>query len=183
MDDLKIIALYLARDQRAISETAEKYENLCYSLAGNILSNPEDIAECINDTYLALWNAIPPEPRDFKAFVCRTAKNLALKKFRYNTEQKRDERLSASWSELEKTLPDSRINPDFSESAIGEYISSFLRTEKELSRNIFICKYFMFYSDSEIAKRYLLSPGNVRITLHRTRKRLKDYLEKEGIDV
>lgn len=91
MDDRDIIALYWQRAERAIHETAAKYGGLCYTIAHNILSSREDSEECVNDTYLGLWNAIPPQkPERFSAFVARVARNLALKRFDHVNAQKRN---------------------------------------------------------------------------------------------
>lgn len=90
MDDRDIIALYWQRAERAIHETAAKYGGLCYTIAHNILSSREDSEECVNDTYLGLWNAIPPQkPERFSAFVARVTRNLALKRFDHVNAQKR----------------------------------------------------------------------------------------------
>lgn len=91
MDDRDIIALYWQRAERAIHETAAKYGGLCYTIAHNILSSREDSEECVNDTYLGLWNAIPPQkPERFSAFVARVTRNLALKRFDHVNAQKRN---------------------------------------------------------------------------------------------
>ena len=81
MDDLSIIELYFARDEQAIKETDAKYGKLCHSIAYNILNNNEDSEECVNDTYIGVWNTIPPtRPNNFMAFVCRITRNLSLKR-------------------------------------------------------------------------------------------------------
>ncbi len=90
MDDLGIIALYFARDEQAIKETDAKYGKLCYRIAYNILNNYEDSKECVNDTYVGVWNAIPPtRPNNFMSFVCRIARNLTLKKLAFMRCEKR----------------------------------------------------------------------------------------------
>ena len=81
MDDTRIIALFTERDEHAIEETAAKYGRLCLQVANNLLANPEDANECVNDTYLGLWNAIPPaEPENLAAYACRITRNLAMKR-------------------------------------------------------------------------------------------------------
>ena len=131
MDDNQIIGLYFSRDQRAIEETGLKYGKLCRTVANNLLKNPEDSEECVNDTYLALWNSIPPEsPRNFSAYICRIARNLSLKKLEYGSAQKRSAGAAVSFSELESLLPDSAFAPDRSETEVSDLISRFLRTEK-----------------------------------------------------
>ena len=101
MDDEKIIDLYWARSDSAITETDKKYRNHCMYIARNILNNISDSEECINDTYLAAWNSIPPErPNYLSAFLAKITKNLALKKFRYNTADKRKKEAAVSIEEL-----------------------------------------------------------------------------------
>ena len=103
MEDEKIIALFWSRSEQAIEETAAKYGRLCRKIAGNILENEQDTEECLNDTYLGVWNSIPPaRPAVLRAYVCRIARNLAVKKFRSNTAAKRDSRSDCLLEELEE---------------------------------------------------------------------------------
>ena len=84
MDDLRIIELYFERDEQAIKETDAKYGKLCHSIAYNILNNHKDSEECVNDTYVGVWNAIPPtRPSNFMSFVCKIARNLSLKRLEF----------------------------------------------------------------------------------------------------
>ena len=90
MDDMKIIELYFERDQQAIAQTDAKYGKLCHSIAYNILCNHEDSEECVNDTYVGVWNAIPPtRPNSLMAFVCKIAQNLSLKRLEFIKREKR----------------------------------------------------------------------------------------------
>lgn len=90
MDDLMIIELYFARNEQAINETDIKYGKLCLNMANNILSDNEDSKECVNDTYLSVWNKIPPtRPDNFMAYICKIVRNLSLKKLDFNLAQKR----------------------------------------------------------------------------------------------
>lgn len=182
MTDLSIIELYFARSEDAIKETDTKYGKLCRSIAYNILHDNEDSEECVNDTYIGLWNAIPPtRPRNLMAFVCRIARNLSLKRLETQLRQKRSKEMVTSFSELADILPDESTLDTFSDEGVGKLISDFLRREKEENRNVFIRKYYFFDSVSDIAKRYSFTESKVKNMLHRTRKKLKDYLTKEGI--
>lgn len=181
MDDLQIIALYFARSERAIRETATKYGKLCFSIAQNVLQNEADAEECVNDTYLSTWNTIPPtKPNSFSAFLSKITRNLSIKKLDYNMAQKRNSSIVASFDELEKILPDNRWQLD-TEEQLGGVISDFLRSESEESRNVFLRKYWYFDSIADIAYRYSFSESKVKILLHRTRNRLRETLQKEGI--
>lgn len=101
MEDEKIIGLYWDRNEDAIVETSSKYDKLCFLIANNILANHEDSEECVNDTYLGLWNAIPKQrPSRFSVFVSRITRNLALKKFEYLSAAKRNPEAVCSFEEL-----------------------------------------------------------------------------------
>ena len=184
MEDHKIIELYFSRDERAIKETDLKYGKLCHHLAYNILKSKEDAEECVNDTYIGIWNAIPPEkPNHFISFVGKIARNLALKRLESATRQKRSQASVVSFSELEEILSDESIAADVSNEEIGKAISAFLRKEKADSRKVFIRKYYFFDSISEIAERYGFTESKVKNMLYHTRNKLKEYLIKEGIEI
>lgn len=185
MDDERIIALYWARDEAAIRETSLKYGGLCARIAGNILVSREDGEECVNDTYLAVWNAIPDQrPTIFSAFIGRITRNLALKKYEYRSAAKRSPAAVASFEEL----GDCVSGTDRAESGaecrlIEELISTFLRRQKEERRNVFLRRYWYFDSIAEICAATGFSPGKVKSILYETRRKLRLYLESEGIEV
>ena len=184
MDDTRILAMYRERDEHAIEETAAKYGRLCLTVANNLLANPEDANECVNDTYLAIWNAIPPaEPENLTAFICRITRNQALKRLETANAAKRTAEAEISIHELEEILPDARISPQVAEDELSRQINAFLRTEKPDARKVFVRKYWFFDSVSEIARRYGYSENKVKSMLFRTRNKLKIYLKKEGFDV
>ena len=169
MDDLKIIDLYFERDENAIKETEKKYGRLCLNIATNIIGNIEDAKECVNDTYLGVWNAIPPaRPNNFTAFICKIARNISLKKWAFLTCEKRNSDMLVSLSELEN---------------IGKLISEFLLSEKENARNIFIRKYYFFDTISDIANRYSFTESKIKSILYRTRTKLKEYLIEKGVSI
>ena len=182
IDDHSVIELYFARDERAIRETSDKYGKLCQNIARNILGNAQDAEECVNDAYMGVWNAIPPaHPDDLCAFVCRVVRNVSLKRLRALTRQKCSRELTVSLSELEEILPDEAV--DGREGEISAAISAFLREQSEQVRGVFIRKYYFFDSVQAIAKRYGFSQSKVKSMLYHTRKKLKEYLNKEGITV
>ncbi len=182
MDDHQIIELYFARSETAIQETDQKYGKLCFGIAWNILFNREDAEECVNDTYLGVWNAIPPQrPYSFSAFISKITRNLSLKRLSYNTAIKRFHQTDLPFSELEATLPDNRFNPVIDDEGLGQIISDFLHSEKEESRNVFIRRYWFFDSVTDIAERYSFSESKVKSMLLRTRNRLRECLKKEGV--
>lgn len=184
MDDFQIIELYFARDEHAIKETDHKYGKLCFQVAKNLLFNNEDSEECVNDTYLTVWNKIPPtRPNNFMAFICKITRNLSLKKLEVSNAVKRSAAAIISLSEIEATVPDDSIAPGIEDEELGKLISSFLWSEKELDRNIFLRKYWFFDSISDIAERYSMNENSVKSVLFRSRNRLREFLKKEGIEV
>ena len=184
MEDFMIIEMYFARDEQAIKETDVKYGKYCFRLAHNILSNIQDSEECVNDTYLAVWNKIPPtRPNSFIAFITKIVRNLSIKKLDYNLALKRNQDITVSFSELERVLADHQEGAEEEYKHLGKIISDFLRREKEDVRNVFIRRYYFFDSIGDIAKEYSFTESKVKNMLYHSRKRLKLYLEKEGIQV
>lgn len=182
MEDKKIIDLYFDRDEKAIGETDKKYGKLCFSIAHNILRNTEDSEECVNDTYLSLWNTIPPtKPNKFPAFVSKVTRYISLDKFDFLHAKKRFQETEISFEELEEILPDDSFKKELEDSELGGIINGFLRDEKPDSRNIFIRRYYFFDSVSEIAKRFSFSESKVKSMLFRSRKKLQKRLEEEGV--
>ena len=184
MDDLKIIELYFKRDEQAIKETDIKYGKLCRSISYNILNNSEDAEECVNDTYMGIWNSVPPtKPSSLMAYLCKIARNLSIKRLTFNKRDKRSANLTLSIEELSEVLPDERYAPNVKDEDVAKSISRFLKTQKEDVRNIFIRKYYFFDSIESISKRYGFTSSKIKNILFNTRKKLKDHLIREGIEI
>ncbi|MBR6242032.1 MAG: sigma-70 family RNA polymerase sigma factor [Ruminococcus sp.] len=183
MDDPSIIDLYWERSEEAIAQTDIKYKKLCMHVADNILLDHSDSEECLSDTYLAAWKAMPSQrPKYLPAFLCRIIRNFALKRCEYNTAQKRNPEVALSLDELDDTIP----SPDNVESSVdaaelGRIISAFLRKQGRKKRSIFLRRYWYYDSVSTIAEKYSMSEESVRQMLFRLRRKLKEYLEKEGL--
>ena len=181
MQDQAIIDLYIERNERAIEETAAKYGAYCNKIAYNILRDVFDAEECVNDTYLRVWNTVPPTvPNIFSAFLAKITRNLAIDRYNKSHSQKRDTGVTASLDELTECVGDGDLSDELETALLGKAISAFLTGEKPLTRRIFIRKYFFEDTLSEIAKSHGMSEANVKVTLHRARARLRDYLVKEG---
>ncbi len=182
MDYHRIIDLFFARDEQAITETAQKYGKLCMRIANNVLHSQEDAEECVNDTYLSTWNAIPPQkPLSLMAFVAKIARHTALDRFDYLSAAKRDRQMVTSLSELEDILPAAHYDPALTDEDLGKVISDFLQTEKNEARDVFLRKYWYFDSIEDICQKYGFSQSKVKSLLFHTRIRLKNHLSKEGI--
>ncbi len=180
-EDGEIIALYWERDERAIRETEHKYGRLCHSISYGILHSESDTEECVNDTYLCLWNTIPPErPLDFVAYICRIVRNISFKRRTYNRAEKRSAFAVVSLSDLDELLPDSDTW-DIADEELGRMINDFLSTEKKANRMVFVRHYFFGEELTAIAARYGYSENKVKSTLFRMRGRLKKYLHERGI--
>ncbi len=184
MDDRQIVELFFERSEEALRETEAKYGKLCFRIARNILGRDADTEECVNDAYLCLWNAIPPQqPDNLAAYISRIVRNLSLKRLRFESALKRDAQALVPLSELENLLPDRLAQPEMDDGQLGKLISAFLWREPESSRNVFIRKYFFFDSVQDIAERYSFSESKVKSMLFRTRSRLRSYLSKEGYEL
>ena len=183
MDDQSIIALYLARNERAITETQLKYGAYCMEVAYRILENRQDSEECVNDVYLKLWNSIPPhEPRSYLyTFLARITRHLSLNCCRDRSRLKRSAYICELSTELEQCLP----APDdtacrVEETVLGEALNCFLSTLSAEKRSIFLRRYWYMDSIADIAQRFSLSQSKVKTTLFRCRNLLREHLEKEG---
>lgn len=184
MEDKQIIALYWDRSENAISETDEKYGRYCHYIAQNILQNEEDAAECVNDTYLRAWNAIPPKrPNNLRTFLGKITRNLALNRWEQRNAEKRGAGvLSQVLDELYECVPASDSTEQIIEKILlKDLLDGFLTTLKPDAREIFVRRYWYFSSVQEIADEYGMTESKVTVTLCRTRQKLAHLLEKEGM--
>lgn len=183
LDDEMIIKLYWERSESAITETSNKYGRYCKAIAYNILDNHADAEECENDTYMAAWNTIPPaRPDKLLAFLGRLTRNIALDRYDYNKARKRHSEFNTLLSELEDLVSSqNNVEADYESKQVSNYISKYLRSLNVENRVIFLRRYW--YSDSikDISKQFGMSQSKVKSILFRMRKKLKKYLEKEGI--
>lgn len=181
MEDKKIIKLLFARAENAITELAAKFGRQLQRIAVNILGNSQDAEECTNDTYLALWNAIPPvSPDPLAPYVYRTGRNTALKRLHRDTAKKRDSRYDVSLEELNECLPGETTEQTVDARELGRILDRFLDTKSKESRYIFVRRYWFGDSVTDIAKDMKLKENAVYVRLSRIRSSLKEYLKKEG---
>lgn len=181
MDESEILACLLSRDERGLQAAQACYGARLTALARRITGS-ETAEECVNDALLAAWNAIPPlRPRSLYAYLCRLTRNAALNRFAAQSAQKRGGTETAlSLDELAECLPGSDSPAHALEAgALSEAISHFLRTQPARARNVFLARYFYALSVREIALRFSMPENTVKTTLHRTRLRLRAYLEQE----
>lgn len=186
MQDIEIIELYFKRDESAISETKNKYDKYLMKIAYNILSETEDSKESVNSTYLAAWNTIPPHrPNILSAYLGKITRYISIDMFRKRNSAKRYiSEYSESLSELSECVSSSENTEEAYEAKVlGEAINRFLRTLPKDARNAFIGRYYFMDSLHDVAEYCGMSESKAKSLLFRTRKRLKEFLEKEGFKI
>lgn len=184
MKDTEILDLYWARKEQAIAETQNVYGNYCYSIAWRILYDREDSDECVNDTWLRAWNAIPPNrPGKLALFLGTITRNLSLDRWKGRRTMKRGSgEMTVALDELAECIPDRHSTEDAVEAAeLVRLINAFLRTLPERDCSIFLRRYWYVEEYNAIAERYSMNLNTVKTSLFRTRNKLREYLEKEGI--
>jgi RNA polymerase sigma-70 factor (ECF subfamily) len=180
MNDEKLIQLYFDRDERAVKETSEKYGKLCRKISYDILKNEEDCEECLNSSYLKVWNCIPPtRPESFSAFLTKIVRNTALTLSRKLGKHKTD----YIYDELEEVLSGKDLESIVDDRNITAIINSFLDRQKKRNRDIFVARYYFNMSTREIAMNFDMTDTAVRSRLTRTREQLKKYLEERGVSI
>lgn len=186
MDDGKIIDLLFARDERGLREADRKYGSYCRYIAANILQNDEDCAECLNDLWLRLWNAVPPQkPDDLKLFLASVVRNLAFDRYKEKRRQKRGgEQSVEALEEIEAFVSGvDSIDEAIEQKELAHTIDRFLLSLSARERGVFVRRYYFADDTKSIAKRYGMRGGAVLTMLSRTRKKLKEYLKTEGYDL
>jgi len=186
MTDEQIIELYWQRSELAIAATDDKYGKICHGIAYRILSDREDSEECVNDSYLRLWNNIPPQrPRVFSAFLGKIVRNLALNRYEARSASKRGGgEVPLALEELSGCIPggedlSSRLEGKMLRQIISDHISGM----KPEERAIFLLRYWELQPVAQIAKLCRCSESKVKMSLHRSRQKLRAVLEREGVSV
>ena len=182
--DQEILDLCRAGDQQAIAAMEEAYGSYCYKVALNILGDHHDAEECVSDAYLAVWNAIPAaEPGNLLAYLAKTTRNIALKRLAYHHAQKRDSGIVLVLDELAEVLPARGTAEDaVAEGLLMQAVNDFLRYKaSKVERNLFLRRYFWGDSIADLRKRFGYSESKTKSILHRTRTKLRAYLETRGV--
>lgn len=185
MEDEEIIELYWNRSENAIKETDKKYGAYCRYIANNILQNLEDSTECVNDTYLQTWNAIPPtRPNVFKLFIAKITRNLAINRYKKIRAQKRNNTMEIVLEELEECIAtEEKVENDIEYKELVLLLNSFLENLPISKRNIFLDRYWHLNSIEDIALKNEMSQSNVKVILYRLRNDLRRYFNERGIQV
>ena len=180
MEDIQIIKLLFQRSEMGISALQQKFGGLCKRVISNILSDSRDVEECMGDTYMRVWNSIPPQrPARLDSYLARIARNAALDRYDYNSACMRNSGLTLAYEELEACLPSLEGEADATQ--FREFINRFLQRLPKETRVMFVRRYWYGESVAEIARNCGYSEEKVKSSLFRTRNKLREAMVKEEI--
>lgn len=186
MDDNIIVQMYWERNEKAISVTSEKYGSYCLTIARNILGNHEDAEECVNDTYLNMWNSIPTNrPSVLSVYIGKIVRNLSFNLYKKNKAKKRGSgQITLILDELSELVANSnKLEDEWDCILLTETINSFLADLPVEKRKIFVCRYWYVDSVKDIAERFAITENNVSVILNRLRSKLRNYLIERGFEL
>lgn len=184
MKDKEIIELFFNRSEDAIHQTQLKYGKLCRKISMGILNDIRDVDECINDTWMVLWNHIPPrKPEPLKTYICRITKNLSLKCYKHHHAQKRNSEYELSLQELGECFKTSEnVEQEIETQELTQIINRFVSQLPSSKRTMFLQRYWLLMPVKEISELHHISEKNASMKLSRIRTKLKEYLIQEGYD-
>lgn len=182
MEDREIIALFFDRSEQALAELSTKYEYAALHVGMNVLHNEEDVKECLNDAYLAVWNCIPPQsPQDLYSFFCSVMRNLCLTRYHRARAQKRDGGGILPLEEIEAIIPaDTNVDTLIEEKELTALIDAWLGKLDRVNRYVFVRRFWYMDDISEISAQTSISPPALYRRIDRLRLKLAGYLEKNG---
>ena len=184
MEDTEIIRLFEARSEQAIAETTAKHGSLLHQIAMRILGNEQDAQECVSDVLMRLWNAIPPEkPESYPAYLSALTRNCAVSQYRRAHREKRGGgELAVVLDELSDCIADSEdVEQAVDSRLLRALLTQFLDGLSADHRTVFVSRYIQMLPVAEIAARYGMTQSKVKVSLLRTRRKLRVLLEKEGL--
>jgi len=183
MDDAKIIDLFFERSEQAITEIEAKYRRYCHAIALRITEQEQEAETVLNDTWLKVWNTVPPaSPSSLKAYVGMISRRLAINAREAHHAQKRGGALADTLNELSECLPDRSVDLS-ADVALRDLLDRFLKSLPRRTRRVFLLRYWYATPLPQVALASRMSEGAVVALLYRTRKKLKHFLEQEGITV
>lgn len=184
MEDSRIVDLYWQRSDKALAETDRKYGRYCRTVAYNILENPEDSDECVNDTYLRAWNSMPDaRPQVLSAYLAKITRNLAISMLRKrNSLRHGGGQTALALDELAEIVPaEQNMEAVIELREMTRLLDAYLSTLPVMERQIFMARYFFMVPVKDIAAKFGFSESKVKSMLSRTRGKLRRYLEEEGL--
>lgn len=177
----EILDMYFAREEMAVTATAEMYGLKLTRFAENMICK-EDALECVNDTYMAAWNKIPPvRPVKFLSWLYKVLRNIVCDRIDYNNAEKRATNMNLLLDELAECISDIKSSYEGELSDLGRSLSDFLRNLSKEKRVLFVRRYWYGITISELARESGLSESNIKTSLFRIRVELKNFLLKEGV--
>lgn len=186
MEDFEIVELYWDRNENAITQTDRKYGKYCRKIAFSIVNDREDMEECVNDTYLQTWNSLPPQrPEKLSTYLGKICRNISINLYEKLTADKRGgNETDACLDEISELVGgSSEVEEQLDLTVLTDLINKFLKRCEKQARTVFVQRYWYMMSVKEIARENRMSDSNVKMTLSRTREKLKLYLEEEGYSI
>lgn len=179
----EVVNLLWQRDEQALSIMEKQYSSLCHRIIVGLLNNTQDSEEALNDVWLKVWNSIPPaKPRFLRAYLAKAARNTALHYIEREQAQKRSG-IAVLLDELAECIPDYSSAQEMDGIMLKDVLNRFVRSMHDEERSLFLRRYYFGESIKEIATAHKYSENRVAVTLHRTRNKLRAFLEKEGYNV
>lgn len=184
MDDENIIDLFFQRSEDAILELSKKYGKLSIQIAYNITRDYEDAEECVDDAYMSIWNLIPPErPDNLRAYVVKVLRNVSVNKYKHNRRVRRNDTYFECVDELEYCVAGKNdVESQYTEKEVRKTVEEFIDSLRKVNRVIFVRRYMYMNSYEEIAEMTGLSKTSIGNRLTRMRERLKEIMERKGLD-
>ncbi len=182
VDDLRIIELLFERSELGVEQIVKKYGDAMFTVSYNILRNREDAEECVNDSYLNIWNSIPPtKPNSLYAFVCGIARNLSLTRYKHNKAEKRDRSGDAGLEEIADIIPSGvSISDEIEREELSNMLNTWLGKLDRDNLYIFVRRYWYMDKVSDIARNLRFTEAAVYLRLDRMKKSLYKYLSERG---
>ena len=182
LEDSRIISLFFERSEQAVAELDRKYGATVKKTAANILQDRQDVEECANDTYLRVWNSIPPQnPNPLVSYVCKIARNLALDRWRSNRAEKRNGEMDLVLDEMEECIPSNwNLETEVEARELTEAINRFLAGLPKDDRFLFVRRYWYGDSVADLAAMTKSSANRISVRLFRIREKLRTTLSEEG---
>lgn len=183
MDDSEIVRLLFERDEAALEHLRRKYGAKCQTIAYGVLKNRQDAEEAVSDAYLAIWNSIPPEkPEILCAYLYKLVRNLSLHIYEARgAEKRRANAVASPISELDYCVSsDFDLHEAYEERELSHIVNRFLQSLKDDDRRIFLCRFFANMEYKEIAKKYGYTQSRVKMSVQRSKEKLKEQLINEG---
>ena len=180
--DRHIIDRLFARSEEGLALLQTHYGKLCHRIALNLLGSREDAEECVNDTYLDAWNAMPTaRPTYLGAFLSKITRRISIDRFRNQHRQKRGG-IDTVLEELNDCIPsDSDVVKEYESQRLASALNRFLYAQPTQKRVMFLRRYFYSQSIGEIAHGLGVAESTVKVTLYRLREALRKELEEQDL--